>query len=70
MPIHMSEQILSLTDAATMLPRRRGGRKPHVSTIYRWAKRGIHGVRLEIIQIGGTKCTSREALARFFAPRL
>ena len=37
-----------------------------VATLYRWASHGCRGVRLETIQIGGTKCTSREALDRSF----
>ena len=35
---------LSLADAARTLPRRRGGKKPHVSCIYRWTTRGCKGV--------------------------
>ena len=61
-----AEHIISLTEAATTLPRRRRGSKPHVATLYRWALTGCRGVKLETIQIGGTKCTSREALQRFF----
>ena len=61
-----SEALLSLADAAGTLPRRRGGKKPHVSCVYRWTTSGCRGVILESIQIGGTRCTSREALARFF----
>jgi hypothetical protein len=49
------------------LPRRRRGRKIHVATIFRWAQHGIHGVRLEVVRIGGTRCTSEAALRRFFA---
>jgi hypothetical protein len=49
------------------LPRRRYGKRPHVATLYRWAKRGLCGVRLETISVGGTLCTSVEALQRFFA---
>jgi hypothetical protein len=63
---HETETVLSLTDAAATLPRRRGGRRVNVATLYRWASHGCRGVRLETIQIGGTKCTSREALGRFF----
>jgi len=48
------------------LPRRRSGKRPHISTIFRWAQRGVHGVQLETIRIGGTLCTSEEALVRFF----
>ena len=60
------EQSFSLTCAATTVPRRRGGKKTHPSTIFRWASRGLKGVVLETIQIGGTKCTSMEALNRFY----
>ena len=63
---HANETVLSLTDAASTLPRRRGGKRVNVATLYRWASHGCRGVRLETIQIGGTKCTSREALGRFF----
>jgi hypothetical protein len=60
------ETILTLSQAADELPRRRRGRKTHVSTLYRWAGPGCRGVRLETIQVGATCCTSREALQRFF----
>ena len=67
MPIELSsETLISLTEATKHLPRRRGGKKPHVSCLYRWTKSGCKGVILESIQVGGTRCTSREALARFF----
>ena len=61
-----SEALISLADAAKSLPRRRRGKRPHLSCIYRWTTVGCRGVVLESIQIGGTRCTSREALARFF----
>jgi hypothetical protein len=60
------ESVISLSEAARHLPRRRGGKKPHVSCLYRWTAAGCRGVVLESIQIGATRCTSREALARFF----
>ena len=62
-----SEQLLSLADAAKSLPARRSGKRPHLSCIYRWTTTGCRGVVLECIQIGATRCTSREALGRFFA---
>src|SRR3954451_22020866 len=61
-----AETLLSLAQAAEELPRRRRGRKTHVSTLYRWATAGCRGVLLETIQVGATRCTSREALQRFF----
>jgi hypothetical protein len=66
MSIKFSEEILPLSEAARRLPRRRRGRQVAVSTLYRWATVGIRGIRLEVIQIGGTKCTSQQALERFF----
>jgi hypothetical protein len=61
-----TEDVVSLTEATTLLPRRRGGRKCHVATLYRWSIAGCRGVILETLQIGGTRCTSKQALARFF----
>jgi hypothetical protein len=61
-----SETLLSLADAARALPRRRAGKRPHVSCVYRWTTSGCKGVVLESIQVGGTRCTGREALGRFF----
>ena len=61
-----TEELLSLTEAARLVPRRRGGKRAHVATLYRWAKDGLRGVFLDVLQVGGTRCTSREALQRFF----
>lgn len=60
-----SETVVTLTQATHHLPKRRRGKRPATQTIYRWAQRGCRGVRLETIQVGGTKCTSLEALQRF-----
>ena len=56
-----AEQLLTLSEAARALPRLRGDRKVHVSTLYRWIKRGV----LDAVKIGRTLVTSREALQRF-----
>lgn len=61
-----TENLIALADVPSHLPERRGGKRPHTSCIYRWAQRGCKGIRLETIQIGGTSCTSSEALQRFF----
>jgi Protein of unknown function (DUF1580) len=60
------EAPIPLAQAADDLPERRRGRKTHVSTLFRWSTAGCRGVVLETIQVGGTRCTSREALQRFF----
>jgi hypothetical protein len=66
MGITLGETIISLAAAPDDLPRRRSGRPIHVSCIYRWTTVGCRGVVLESLQVGGTRCTSREALQRFF----
>jgi hypothetical protein len=60
------EEIFSLTEATKRLPCRRKGVRPNVATIYRWSQIGCRGIRLETISIGATRCTSMEALQRFF----
>ena len=54
-----------LSEAPRHLPRGRRGRRIHISTTFRWAQRGLRGVRLETIRIGGMLYTSNEALQRF-----
>ncbi len=60
-----AEEVVSLAAATKHLPKRRGGKRPHVSTLYRWATVGVNGVKLEVIRVGSTLCTSLEALQRF-----
>lgn len=62
----MAEELLTLAEAAKLVSKRRGNRRTHVSTIWRWCLKGVRGVLLEKIKIGDTWHTSREALARFF----
>ena len=61
-----TENVLTIPDACLRLPKRRNGRRPHPATLYSWARGGLRGVQLETIQVGGTLCTSVEALQRFF----
>lgn len=60
-----SEKVVSLVEATCHLPRRRQGKRPNVATIYRWSQNGVRGIVLETIQVGGTRCTSIEAIQRF-----
>jgi hypothetical protein len=59
------EKLVSFSQLAQSLPRRRSNRPVHVSTIHRWRKPGLRGVRLEAIRVGGSWHTTREAFARF-----
>jgi len=67
----LNENSFSLAQAARRLPKVRGQKTPHPSTLFRWAIQGRRSrsgriIRLEIIRVGGTNCTSMEALNRFF----
>jgi len=62
----LSETLISLADAAKLIPARRAGKTTDLSTIYRWTNQGVRGIRLEFWQIGATRCTTRQALTRFF----
>jgi len=55
-----TEKIVTLTEAAKMLPGR-----PAVSTLWRWRTRGVHGIRLETRKLGHSRVTSMEAIERF-----
>ena len=61
-----TEQILTFAEAARQSrPGRARSLAP--STLWRWHRKGISGVRLETICLGGIRYTSVEALQRFFA---
>ena len=59
------EKIIPLRDVPKHLPPRPNGKKLHISACYRWIGPGIRGIRLESIKVGGTTCTSLEAIQRF-----
>ena len=42
------------------------GHKVHLASVYRWANKGIGGVRLETIKVGAKRFTSTQALDRLF----
>jgi hypothetical protein len=56
----LSESIVPLSEVSSLIPTH-----PSYSAVYRWHRDGIRGVHLETVLIGGSICTSREALQRF-----
>ena len=67
----LKEECISFAEAARKLPKVRGKKHPSPSTLWRWAHDGRRCTtgeiaRLEYIKVGGTNCTSIQALARFF----
>ena len=59
-----NERIVTFSEAAAALPKI-NGRHPHTSSVWRWARKGVQGVRLETRRLGGRFVTSLEALDRF-----
>jgi hypothetical protein len=65
-----TENLVSLTEAARLLPPARDGRPVHTSCILRWCLRGARSpagsrVRLEAVRLGGRWVTSKQAIQRF-----
>lgn len=66
MPIDIEkEQVVSLTEATKIMPKR-NGKRPAIATLWRWCRKGIQGIHLEYIRMGRNLATSREAINRFF----
>jgi hypothetical protein len=61
------DELFPLTEApaSPFVPRRRG-RKIHIATVRRWATKGLTGVQLRTIRIGGGVYTSGSMLREFF----
>jgi hypothetical protein len=61
-----TETPIYLADVPAYLPKHpTSGKRVHINAIYRWARAGVRGVKLETIAIGGTLATSIQALQRF-----
>lgn len=56
----IDDNYISLRDAAKYLPTR-----PHFATVWRWATRGVKGVILETVLVGGQRFTTEDALNDF-----
>ena len=70
MPIDpLSDELLSLPEAAALFPRRRVGSKVSTTTLWRWYTRGSRGVRLEVARVGGQVYTTRDAIRDFILAR-
>jgi len=58
------ETLYTLTEATKHLPTL-NGRKVSANAMWRWCAKGIQGVHLDHVRLGGRICTSVEALNRF-----
>ena len=53
-------ELLTLTQVARSIPGR-----PHISTVFRWCRVGIRGVRMGYVRFGRRMLVPREAMDRF-----
>ncbi len=59
------ERLMTLSEAAKCMPRRRMGRPVTKATLLRWHAKGKDGIQLEVAVLPGGFATSMEALQRF-----
>jgi len=62
------ERPLTLAEVPRYVPKR-GGKKVHYSTVYRWTTKGARGRILESVMVGGIRYTTIEAVRRFLAAK-
>lgn len=58
------ERVRRLIEAVQVIPG-----QPHLSTVIRWSRKGVQGVKLETVLVGGRRFTSLEAIDRFIRRR-
>lgn len=65
------ERFIAITDvpALAWMPRRRGHKKIDARNVRRWATRGVGGVVLRTVFVGGMKCTTEGWLREFISAR-
>jgi hypothetical protein len=61
----LTEDLLTLEQAAKEVPRPKGMKPIRYATLWRWAKRGLRGEKLETVKLGHLVFTSRQRLHAF-----
>jgi hypothetical protein len=61
----LDEEVIRISEVPDLPFMRGRGNKVSLATLWRWVNNGLKGVRLETVKIGGTRCTSVQAVQRF-----
>jgi hypothetical protein len=61
----LEKEGLTLAEAAALLPGRKPGKRLYVNTVWRWCVKGLRGVRLRSVLVGGQRLTTRRWLREF-----
>ncbi len=65
----LTEDILTITEARKELASITG-KRPDKATLARWIHRGVGGIKLDAVRLGGRQLfTSRQAITRFIEAR-
>jgi Protein of unknown function (DUF1580) len=64
-PHLLHEKLVTLKGVARRLPSSRPGRSVHIHTVRRWTLKGINGVVLGTVTVGGTIYTSEQEIERW-----
>jgi hypothetical protein len=58
----IDDKYVPLKDVTKFLPTR-----PHFATVWRWAMKGVRGVTLDTVLVGGQRYTTEESIKKFLA---
>ena len=58
----VTDKHITISEAAKLIPGR-----PNVSTVHRWANKGVRGVLLESVRAGGRRYTTPGYVAQFLS---
>jgi Protein of unknown function (DUF1580) len=57
---NVADDLISLTAASRLLPSH-----PNPATLWRWRTKGIRGIRLQTVLVGGRRFVTRKAIEEF-----
>jgi len=62
------DRLIAFRDVPSLdfIPLRRGGSKLNTATLYRWAIKGVKGIKLRAVRVGGQFATRQDWLHQFF----
>lgn len=60
-----TESLIRLEDVRQHIPSGRRGKQLSKSVPFRWASKGVKGIVLETVKVGGARYTTLDALHRF-----
>ena len=63
----LPKDLITLTEATCHIPGRNAGKRIGLQAVHRWANRGLRGVKLRTMMVGGHRMTTLQWLREFLA---